>query len=125
MTFRRSMEIQPGRPDSHAYFAMYYLLPLGRIGEAIRHLQIAEKSEPLFMFFLADALSDAGRHQEAVHVCEKLPPNDANRDQCLPGALVRKGRAVEVIQLYGALPANHPSVEAALACAYARIGRRE
>src|SRR5207302_2452574 len=91
-SFRRSMEIQPGRPDSHGYFAMYYLLPLGRIQEAVRELRIAEQSDPLFTFFLGDALADSGRNQEAVAVCRKLAPEYTLKSQCIPGALVRQGR---------------------------------
>ena len=123
--FLRSMEIQPNRVESHGYFAIYYLLPLGRIEEAIGHLRIAEKSNLLFTFFLGDALADAGRNDEAFGVCDKLPPTDSLKDACVPGAVARQGKADEVIQNYGARPANPAEVEAALACAYARTGRRE
>jgi TolB-like protein len=74
-SFRRSMEIQPGRPESHGYFGAYYLLPLGRIDEAIRQLQIAETGGTDFTFFLADALADAGRNEEAARFCDKLSPD--------------------------------------------------
>lgn len=124
-SFRHSMEIQPGRMESHGYFAMFYLLPLGRVGEAIRQLRIAETSDPLFRFFLADALADAGRDNEAIAICEKLPLDGINRDHCLPGALVRQGRAAQVIRTYGARPDNPNWIKATLACAYALAGRRE
>ena len=124
-SFRRAIEIQPGLLESHGYLAMYYLLPLGRIEEAIRQLQIAEKSRPVFTFFLGDALADTGRNGEAAIVCEKLAPGDQLKNQCLPGALEREGRADEVIQTYGARSDNNPDVRAALACAYTRLGRRE
>jgi TolB-like protein len=123
--FRRSMEIQPGRVESHGNFAIYYLLPLGRIEEAIRHLRIAENSDPTFTFFLGDALADVGRNEEASSVCDKLSPDDSLKNQCVPGALVRQGKANEVIEKYGSRPANPAWVEGALACAYARAGRRE
>jgi TolB-like protein len=124
-SFRRSMELQPGRQESHGYFAMYYLLPLGRVDEAIRQLQIAEKSEPLFTFFLGDALADLGRNEEAAVVCDKLPPDYPLKKQCTPGLMVRQGKAAEVIQTYGALPDNPPVIRSALGCAYARAGRRD
>ena len=82
--FRRSMEIQPGRPESHGYFAIFYLLPLGRIEEAIRQLRIAQNSDPLFTFFLADALADTGRNEEASAICSNLPPDSPSKQQCLP-----------------------------------------
>lgn len=122
-SFRRSMEIQPGRVESHGYFAMYYLLPLGRVDAAIQELRIAEKSDPLFTFFLADALADGGRDEEAVAECEKLPPDDNNRHGCVLGARVRQGKASEVIGIYEADPAKRAGTPAG--CAYARMGRRE
>jgi TolB-like protein len=127
-SFRRSMELQPGRQESHGYFAMYYLLPLARIDEAIRQLQIAEKSDPLFTFFLGDALADLGRNEEAARACNKLSPDDALQGQCLPLLMARQGKAAEVIQTYGALPLpdnRESSIRAALGCAYARAGRTD
>jgi len=124
-SFRRSMELQPGRQESHGYFAMYYLLPLGRVDEAIRQLQIAEKSEPIFRWFLGDALADVGRNEEAAVVCNKLPPDYSLRSQCIPGLMARQGKAAEVIQMYGTLPDNPTWIRSALGCAYARAGRRD
>jgi tetratricopeptide (TPR) repeat protein len=122
-SFRRSMEIQPNRVESHGNFAIYYLLPLGRIEAAIQELRIAEKSAPLFTFFLGDALTYAGRDEEAVRQCGKLPPENSNKDACVWGAGVRQGRASEVIQMYEADPAKLAVTP--LGCAYARVGRRE
>jgi TolB-like protein len=126
-SFRHAMELQPGRQESRGYFAVYYLLPLGRVAEAIRQLQIAEKSEPIFQFFLGDALADIGRDDEAALVCNKLPPDYPQRNQCIPGLMARHGKAAEVIQTYGALPDNSPApaIRSALGCAYARAGRRD
>jgi TolB-like protein len=122
-SFRRSMEIQPSRVESHGNFAIYDLLPLGRIEAAIQELRIAEKSDPLFTFFLGDALADVGRDEEAVRECEKLPPETGNRNRCVFGARVRQGRAREVTQIY---EAGHFKGEVTpLGCAYAHVGRRE
>ncbi|HJZ97552.1 MAG TPA: tetratricopeptide repeat protein [Candidatus Solibacter sp.] len=124
-SFRRAMDLQPGRLESHGRFGMYYLLPLGRVDEAIRQLQIAEKSEPIYMWFLGDALADVGRNEEAAVVCNKLPPDYPLNNQCIPGLMVRQGKAAEVIQTYGALPNNSPGIRSVLGCAYARTGRRD
>ena len=126
-SFRRAIEIEPGLLESHGWFAMYYFLPLDRIEEAIRQLRIAEKSSPLFTFFLADALADAGRNNEAAEICGRLPPEYTGKSLCAPMALVRQGKGSEVIHDYGAgnLPPNSNPVEAALACAYSRAGRRD
>ena len=90
-------------------------------------MRIAEKSEPIFQFFLGDALADIGRDDEAALVCNKLPPDYPLRNQCTPRLMVRQGKAAEVIQTYGALPDDPPApaTRAALGCAYARAGRRD
>jgi serine/threonine-protein kinase len=126
-SFLRALEIQPGRAESHTYLAAYLLLPLGRTDQAIQHLRIAEKNDPLsgyVQFWLGDALADAGRNEEATGACEKLPPSAPQRDECILGARARQGRANEVIQIYERDPAKRRSGWP-LGCAYARTGRRE
>jgi serine/threonine-protein kinase len=123
-SFRRALEIQPGRPESHGYFATYYLLPLGRVEEAIQQLRIADKGDVFFTFFLADALADAGQDEEAAAACEKLPSDSPNGRACILRERVRQGRADQVIQSYEGDPAQS-RVGTALGCAYARAGRRQ
>jgi TolB-like protein len=125
-SFLRAIEIQPGRGQSHTHFAVYFLLPLGRINEAIEQLRTAENSDPLspeVHFWLWDALADAGRDKEAATSCERLP-DSPTREQCVLDVRARQGRASEVIQIYEADPTKR-RVGAALGCAFARAGRRE
>jgi len=137
-SFLRAIEIQPGRAESHAHWAAYLLLPLGRIDEAIQHLRIAEKNDPLSSYvhyWLGDALADAGRNEEAAAACEKMASENPNRKGCILGARTRQGRVSEVIQIYEADPAGRIPMRtegrlndwsgAVLGCAYARAGRRE
>src|SRR5215472_3847226 len=137
-SFLRAIEIQPGRAESHAHWAAYLLLPLGRIDEAIQHLRIAEKNDPLSSYvhyWLGDALADAGRNEEAAAACEKMASENPNRKGCILGAHTRQGRVSEVIQIYEADPAGRIPMRtegrlndwsgAVLGCAYARAGRRE
>jgi tetratricopeptide (TPR) repeat protein len=124
-SFRRAIELQPNRADSHTHFASIYLLPLGRIDETIQQLRIAERNDPLapeVHFWLGDALADAGRDDDAVKSCEKLPAEDPQREVCILGARMRQGKTSEVVQIYGASRRVSATV---LGCAYARLGRRE
>jgi TolB-like protein len=125
-SFLRAIEIQPGRGESHTHFAVYFLLPLGRINETIEQLRTAEKNDPLspeVHFWLWDALADAGRDNEAATSCDRLP-NSPTREQCVLDIRARQGRAGEVIQIYEADPTKGRT-GAALGCAFARAGRRE
>jgi TolB-like protein len=122
-TFQHSLEIQPNRPETQGYFAIDYFLPLGRFPEAISRLRTAEVSDPLFRFMLSEALSAAGRNEEAMAVCNKLAPESLPREHCLPGYLQRQGRGSEVIEKYGSRPDNPSFINSELACAYARGGR--
>jgi TolB-like protein len=133
-SFRRAIELQPNRADSHAHFASLYLLPLGRLEDALEQLRIAERNDPLspdVHYWLADALADAGRDEEAAKSCEKLPPEHPQRVSCILGARVRLGKVSEVVQLYAANQAKPTDFAGnfrgatALGCAYARLGRRE
>jgi tetratricopeptide (TPR) repeat protein len=127
-SFLRAIEIQPNRAESHLDFATFFLIPLGRIDQAMQQLRIAEQNDPLsplIHHWLSEALADTGRNEEAARACEKLPPKNLQREGCVLGALERQGKAGEVIQTYGARPADSPPVADALACAYARSGRRD
>jgi TolB-like protein len=132
-SFLRAIELQPNRADSHYYFAILYLLPLGRLEAAIEELRIAEKNDPLspeVHFWLGDAMADVGRDEEAVKYCEMVPelPPNPNREQCILGARVRLGKASEMVQFYEANQARFSSgaqVGGEVGCAYVRLGRRE
>jgi tetratricopeptide (TPR) repeat protein len=124
-SFLRAIELQPQRADSHSHFASLYLLPLGRLEETIEQLSIAERNDPLapdVHYWLADALADAGRDEDAVKSCEKLPPEQPQREDCILGARRRQGKASEVVQIH---EASGTVGAIGLGCAYARMGRRE
>src|SRR5262249_5155910 len=131
--FLRAIELQPNRADSHTHFAFFYLLPLGRLEDAIGQLRIAERNDPLsplVHLWLGDAMADAGRDEDAIKYCEKLPPENPNKEGCILGARVRLGGAREVVQFYEANPklrdfAGKFEQGMALGCAYARLGQRE
>jgi Tfp pilus assembly protein PilF len=47
-SFRRAIEIEPGRSESRRRYAMIFLLPLGRIEEALQQVRQAKRNDPLF-----------------------------------------------------------------------------
>jgi adenylate cyclase len=135
-SFLRAIELQPQRANSHTHFASLYLLPLGRLEEAIGQLRIAERNDPLapeVHYFLADALEDAGRYEEAARACEKLPPEHQAKSRCSFDTQVLMGKAREVVEFFEAKHTNPRDFvdkekyqgRTPLGCAYAHLGRLE
>ncbi len=131
-SFRRAIELDPSGSQAHLHFAAYLLWPVGRMEEALQHLRVAEKSDPLapnIHATLAGVLISAGRYDEAASHCEKLPADHPDKSLCLGGALLGQGRIGEAIEVLAAafnrgVPAGS-EVRGELGYAYARAGRRE
>jgi TolB-like protein/Flp pilus assembly protein TadD len=131
-SFRRAVELGPGRSDSYRHFVMFLLLPLGRIEEALRQLRIAERNDrlsPRVHYDFAYVLISAGRFNEAAAHCEGLPSDFLVRSECLGRARYGQGRIGEAIQILATavdrgVPAGSPS-RGYLGYAYGRAGRRE
>jgi serine/threonine-protein kinase len=131
-TFRRAIELEPNRTTAYGNFAMFLLLPLGRIEEALRQAQLAEKTDPFspeIQFFLVYILNRAGRQDESAGHCRKLTADFfVSSAECLAGVRLLQGRADETIQILepivrrGVSP--HAGTGHTLGCAYARAGRR-
>jgi tetratricopeptide (TPR) repeat protein len=118
-SFHRSIELDPSFSVAYGDLAIYVLLPLGRIDEALRQMRIAEKADPLSPFIqnvLWWALLYSGRYEEAVGHCEKA----IAAIECLGRARLAEGRTDEAIQILG--KAKNPRY---LGYAYGRAGRRE
>jgi TolB-like protein/Flp pilus assembly protein TadD len=130
--FRRAIELDPSSSESYNQFAMFLLLPLGRIEEALHQFRVAERVDPLSSRIqnnLAYVLISAGRYDEAAGHCQKLPADYRLKSQCLGRARLGQGRIGEAIQvletdLYRGVPAGS-DVRGFLGNAYARAGRRE
>ncbi|MEE8256375.1 MAG: protein kinase, partial [Acidobacteriota bacterium] len=72
--FQRAIEIDPSYATGHQWFGMIYLVPLGRMEEALVHLKQAQALEPLSLMInatLASGLRIAGLHEQAIEQCRK------------------------------------------------------
>jgi TolB-like protein/tetratricopeptide (TPR) repeat protein len=126
-SFRRAIELDPSRSSSYCNFALFFLVPLGRMEEALRQVRVAEKTDPLspeVRSALAYVLISAGMYDEAVGHVEKLPDHGYYKRVELGRVWLAQGRIGEVIQM---LEPERDSVNARalVGCAYARAGRRE
>jgi Flp pilus assembly protein TadD len=125
-SFRRSLELDPNSARSRGDFAMNLLLILGRTSEALREARLAAQTDPLSperQFFLANALTFAGRYDEAASVCEKLPAAYRDKPECLGRARLGQGRIQEALQ--DLAPLHDRGNRGYLGYAYGRAGRRD
>ena len=131
-SFRRAIEIDPGRSESYRHFTMFLLLPLDRVDEALGQLRTAERNDrlsPRVHYDLGYVLTSARRFDEAAAYCEKLPSDFPFRGGCLGRARYGQGRMDEAIQILAtAVNQGAPAGDAVrgfLGYAYARAGHRE
>jgi tetratricopeptide (TPR) repeat protein len=125
-SFRRAIKLDPFSSVAHTEFAEFLLRTLGRVDEALTQLVVAEKNDPLspqLQFMLGWTLISAGRYDEAVQHCDKLPADHPNRNMCLGRALMGKGKTEDAIDIL--VKSGKRSERSYLGYAYARSGRRE
>ena len=123
-SLRRAIEIGPVFSLSHTLLARFVLWPLGRVAEALREMQTAQRSDPLSPHAhmdLADVLLTMGRFDDAAKQCEQMPADVEFRKECLGRARLGQKRAAEAIRILATSPRNNWGY---LAMAYARAGQR-
>jgi serine/threonine-protein kinase len=131
-SFRRAIELDLSRPEWHDRYATFLLLPLGRIEEAVAQVRVAEKVDPLSPRVhnnLGYVLISAGRFDEALRHCEKLPSDYPQKSECLGRARLGQGKVREAVQILATavdngVPAGDV-IRGYLGNAYGRAGRRE
>ena len=114
-SFRRAIELDPGNSQTYGDLAMWLLLPLGRVDEAVAQMRLAVKADPLSSFVqerLGIMLLSAGQFEEAAAHCAAWP-------ECLGRARLGQGRIDEAIQILSTL--NEVRY---LGYAYGRASRR-
>ena len=125
-SFRRALELEPN-PLTRQHVAMYLLLPLGRVDEAVQQGRLAEKSDPLapnVHAFMAYTLIAAHRFDEAAAHCAKVGPGEKVLGQCVGRIMLGQGRIQEAIQFFTANP-DPADPGAFLGHALGRAGHRE
>jgi Flp pilus assembly protein TadD/TolB-like protein len=135
-SFRRVTELQPDHADAYGYLGSLYLLTNQR-DLAIEHFRRSIQASPTVGTWtnLGNALSDAGRHAEALEAFRQaasLRPRDPIVQRNLGDSLLRLGKAPEARSAYvegvrvarEALGVNPKSADAhgALAICLAKTG---
>jgi tetratricopeptide (TPR) repeat protein len=129
-SFRRAIELAPRDPLWRNHFAVFLLLPLGRIDEAITQLHRAEEIDPLLPAThagLSQALRSAGRFDESDDHCQKAAANDQDRGACWAQTLLRQGSGEQAVRILETTWSGHlldPGAQV-LGVAYAKAGRRK
>jgi tetratricopeptide (TPR) repeat protein len=127
-SFRRAIEIDPGRSTTYTDYAYWLLAVLGRHADALRQLQVAKKVDPQstdVRLTMAFVLVAAGRSDEAVDHCQNCAPGfsvslvsdrprggSARQSSCLliiqPGLETRKPGAFSVTRTRARASAQRP-----------------
>jgi tetratricopeptide (TPR) repeat protein len=133
-SLRRAIEIAPNLSFARGSLARSFLMPLGRIEDAVRELRAVASTDPLSPIAqvdLADALLSAGQYDQAARQCEKLPADSVWRSGCLGRALTAQGRAADAVRVLAVAQLGPPAPTrgsfvqwGVLAYAYAKAGRR-
>jgi len=129
-SFQRAIELAPRDVLWRDHFAMFHLLPLGRVEDATRELRVAEEIDPLSPqthSLLAAALRSAGKFDEALSHCQKGAANDQQRSGCWAVNLQQQGKNEEAVRILEAVWSGHlmePGAQV-LGIAYAKAGRRK
>ena len=129
-SFRRAIDLDPSRSNTHLDYGYWFLMVLDRVDEALQQLRVAEKTDPLSPAarrFESMVLISAGRYDQAIDRCRDWPATDAFTLECLGRARLGQGKIKEAVELLARDPAlpNNPQSRGFLGHAYARAGRRD
>lgn len=129
-SFRRAIELDPSRSNTHLDYGYWYLMVLHRVDEALQQLRVAEKTDPLSPAahrFEIMALISAGKYDQAFARCRDLPEDEPFAVECLGRARLGQGKIEEAVKFFEHDPAlpDNPQSRGFLGHAYARAGRRD
>jgi adenylate cyclase len=132
--FRRAVELNPNDAGTHWRYGMFYLMPVGRLEEAIAEGKRSLELEPLDLNHganLSGLYFYAGRYDEALEQARQVHGLDSNfivGRWALSQVYIQKGMYAEAIELnekaLQAEPTNPVFLRFA-GIAYAKAGRRQ
>lgn len=132
--FRRAVELNPNDAGTHWRYGMFYLMPVGRLDEAIAEGKRSLELEPLDLNHganLSGLYFYAGRYDEALEQARQVHGLDANfivGRWALSQAYIQKGMYAEAIELNERALQTEPNNPVFLrfaGIAYAKAGRRQ
>ena len=131
--FRRAVELNPNDAGTHWRYGMFYLMPVGRLEEAIAEGKRSLELEPLDLNHganLSGLYFYAGRYDEALEQARQVHSLDANfivGRWALSQVYIQKGMYAEAIELNEKALQTEPTNPVFLrfaGIAYAKAGRR-
>ena len=132
--FRRALLLNPGIPEIHHRYAIYYLVPQGRLGEALEEIRQARNLDPLSLVLNATecaVLYWSRQYDEAIDCAKKTldqEPNHSLTYTYLISSYQEKGmldEALDAAEIAVRLSSGSPFSLRQLGTTYARMGRRE
>jgi tetratricopeptide (TPR) repeat protein len=128
-SFRHAIQISPRDVLWRDHFAMFLLMPLGRIEEAIEQLRSAEEIDPRspeVHYALSLALRAVRRFDEADFHCSQAAQDEQEMSGCWAETLMRQGKPDDALRVVEDAWNGHllRMGAEALGLAYARAGRR-
>jgi serine/threonine protein kinase/Flp pilus assembly protein TadD len=129
-SFREAIRLAPNRSETYKEYSFWVLMAVGRVTDALKQLQHADKADPLskdVKLTIAAALVSGGRYDEVMTYLRQLPDDHHLKPMYLARVELAHGRIAEAIQLLENDPtrSRNPQVRGLLGYVYARSGRRE
>ena len=104
--FQRALELNPGYAETHHWYGYNCLTPLGRLDEALAHLERAQQLDPLSLIIgtsLAGILLMRREYDQAAEQCRKTLHLDAGFYKAYTGlgrAHFESGRYLEAVRCF-------------------------
>jgi serine/threonine-protein kinase len=136
-SFERAIVLNPSLTQTYTSYSLSTLRPLGKRDDALRHLRVALKNDPISLDVqreIAFVQSEAGRYEEAIETFQHVlavDPGFPGANEFLARALVFAGRPADALPVFERAepmrPQKAPSRRRGnprMILAYVALGRR-